>query len=179
MTSRQNCAFARAITLLLALTLPGAACAATLNGRVVSVQGGDTITVIDASKTQHKIRLAGIYAPQPKQPFGDKSKQNLSEMIYNKPVKVEWTKRDKNKRIVGKVLFTPAVCVSPQCVQSADANREQIATGFAWHDKEYAVEQATDDRKSYVAAEKQAREAKRGLWADEKPVPPWEWRRKK
>jgi len=46
--------------------------ATELTGRVVSVHDGDTITVLDADKKQHKIRLAGIDAPEIKQAFGTK-----------------------------------------------------------------------------------------------------------
>ena len=72
--------------LLIAFSAP----AAEFAGRVVGVHDGDTITVLDASRIQHKIRLAGIDAPELKQAFGSKSKQNLSGLIYNKQVKVEW-----------------------------------------------------------------------------------------
>jgi len=59
------------VAIVLALLLPlGEACSETLFGRVVGIYDGDTITVLDASKTQHKIRLAGIDAPGVKQAFG-------------------------------------------------------------------------------------------------------------
>jgi endonuclease YncB( thermonuclease family) len=92
---------------------------------------------------------------------------------------VEWTKHDRYGRILGKVMFTPAVCVSPACLERTDANYQQIAAGMAWHYKEYEREQSRDDRDRYAAAESQARAAKRGLWADPAPIPPWEWRHQK
>ena len=151
--------------------------AATITGRVVGVHDGDTITVLDGGNSQHKIRLAGIDAPELKQAFGNRSKQSLSEMVYNKQVKVEWDKRDRYGRIVGKVLFIPALCVTPGCLEPTDANYQQIAVGMAWYYRQYEKELNAEDRARYDAAENQAREAKRGLWADAKPVPPWEWRR--
>ena len=163
-----------AATLLLA-ALP--ASAATLTGRVIVVHDGDTITLLDATRAQHRIRLAGIDAPGIKQAFGSTSKQNLYDLIYNKQVKVEWEKRDRQKRILGKVMFVPAVCVAAACLNGSDAGREQIASGYAWHYKQYAQDQSSGDRESYAAAEKQAREGKRGLWADPDPVPPWEFGR--
>ncbi len=69
--------------------------AATLVGRVVSIHDGDTVTVLDASREQHKIRLAGIDAPELKQAFGTRSKQNLSALVYNRQVTVEWNKHDR------------------------------------------------------------------------------------
>jgi len=166
-------------TLLFAAILaPQVGIAAELTGRVVGVHDGDTITVLDATKKQYKIRLAGIDAPERKQAFGAKSKQNLSDMVYRKQVTVDWTKRDRYKRIVGKVMFTPSLCASPACLEKTDANYQQVAAGMAWHYKQYAPEQSPEDRQRYAAAENQAREAKRGLWVDPKPVPPWDWRRK-
>ena len=73
-----------------------------------SVADGDTITVLDASKVQYKIRLSGIDAPEKAQPFGDRSKQNLARMVFNKDVSIEWSKQDRYGRIVGKVMVQPA-----------------------------------------------------------------------
>ncbi len=139
--------------------------AATLTGHVVGIHDGDTITVLDAAKAQHKIRLAGVDAPELKQAFGTRSKQSLSEMVYNKQVKVEWDKRDRYGRTIGVIL-----------VDGHDVNLEQVRTGMAWWYRQYAKEQKSEDRKLYESAENEARTAKRGLWADNAPVPPWEWR---
>jgi endonuclease YncB( thermonuclease family) len=85
------------------------ACAAVqLTGRVVGVHDGDTITVLDADRTQHKIRLTGIDAPESKQAFGSRSKQHLSSLVYNRQVMVEWEKHDRYGRTVGVVVS--AVC---------------------------------------------------------------------
>ena len=77
---------------------------ADFSGNVVGVADGDTITVLDADKVQHKIRLTGIDAPEKKQPFGNRSKQNLSDMVFNKAVTVETDKLDRYRRELGKVL---------------------------------------------------------------------------
>ncbi len=154
-------------TLMVAAFLPMTGIAATLTGRVVGIQDGDTITVLDASKTQHKIRLAGIDAPESKQAFGTRSKQNLSDLVHNQQVTVEWEKRDRYGRPVGVVL-----------VNGKDTNLEQVRAGMAWWYRQYANEQTPKDRQLYELAENEAIAAKRGLWADKQPVPPWEWRRK-
>ena len=83
-------------------------------------------------------------------------------MVYGKPITVEWTKRDRYKRIVGKVMFTPSLCASPAYLEKTDANYQQIAAAMAWHYKRYAREQSTADRQRYAPAENQARAAKRG-----------------
>ena len=87
--------------------------AATLSGRVVGVADGDTITILDSSNTQYKIRLAGIDAPEKKQPFGNVSKKSLSDMVYGKQISVDYNKQDRYGRTVGKVI-----------VDGVDANLE-------------------------------------------------------
>ena len=79
----------------LLLTLAGLAQAELISGRVIGVIDGDTIDIPDASKTTHRIRLAGIYAPERKQAFGARSKQTLSEMVYGETVTVDTNKIDR------------------------------------------------------------------------------------
>ena len=133
--------------------------AAMITGHVVAVADGDTITVLDAGKTQHKIRLSGIDAPEKKQPFGDKAKQSLSDLVFGKTVQIDADKTDRYGRKVGKAL-----------VDGVDANLEQVKRGLAWHYKAYQRDQSPDDRLAYAAA------ARLGLWQDAVPVAPWEWR---
>lgn len=150
----------------LTLILAALTCnAATIEGRVVGVADGDTITVIDADKIQHKIRLAGIDAPEKKQTFGNHSKESLSDLVFDKRVTVETEKQDRYGRKIGKVL-----------VNGVDANLEQLKRGLAWHYKAYQREQALDDRQAYASAEKESAAAHIGLWQDTEPVPPWVFR---
>ncbi len=154
------------VCLLLALACT--AYAETITGRVVGVADGDTITVLDANKVQHKIRLAGIDAPEKKQAFGNRSKESLSELAFNKTVNVETGKRDRYGRQIGKVL-----------VDGRDVNLVQVERGMAWFYRLYQREQSPNDRRLYEAAEDAAKAGKRGLWRDAAPVPPWEFRRNK
>jgi len=139
--------------------------AATITGRVVSVHDGDTITVLDESRAQHKIRLSGIDAPELEQAYGKASRKHLAELVADKAVSIEWNKQDKYKRTVGKVLLDG----KDQCL-------EQVRAGFAWHYKKYGKEQTLEDQQNYDEAEQMAREARRGLWRDREPLAPWEWR---
>ena len=157
----------RFLLVIAALLISSFISAETIQGKVVRVADGDTITVLDQSNTQHKIRLAGIDAPEKGMPFGQKSKQHLSDLVARKLVQVETTKVDRYGRNVGKVL-----------VDGLDANLAQVEAGFAWHYKAYEREQSVVDRQTYDKAEKLAREARKGLWLDREPVPPWEWRRR-
>jgi endonuclease YncB( thermonuclease family) len=154
---------------LLALALLYISCglgAVTIQGKVVGVADGDTITVLDATNTQHKIRLQGIDAPEKAQPFGQKSKQSLSQMVYNKQVTVEYQKKDKYVRTLGKVILN-----------GTDVCLEQIKLGMAWHYKQYKSDQPKEDRETYAQVEQTARVQAVGLWKDKMPNPPWEYRK--
>lgn len=158
----------RFLLLVAILLIANISLAETLHGRVVAVADGDTVTVLDDTKTQFKIRLMGIDAPEKKQAFGRKSKESLSRLIFNKHVVVEYYKKDRYGRTIGKII-----------VGDIDANLEQIKAGFAWHYKKYQKEQTMEDRSLYAQAEDQARVEKRGLWKDAEPTPPWDWRKQK
>jgi len=138
----------------------------TLNGRVVRVADGDTITVLDATNTQHRIRLEGIDAPESHQGFGSQSRKSLSEMVFGKDVTIVYEKTDQYGRLVGKILL-----------DGKDVNLEQVKAGMAWHYKEYQKEQTPEDRELYARAEDEAHQARRGLWLDQEPVDPSEFRR--
>lgn len=151
--------------LLVASAFSFAAAAHTIEGRVVGVSDGDTVTVLDSARVQHRIRLAGIDAPEKAQPYGDASKRNLSQLVYGASVTVEYEKQDRYGRIVGKVL-----------AGGRDAGLEQLRAGLAWHYKQYAREQSSEDRSAYAALEREAQLAHAGLWRDPAPLAPWTWR---
>jgi len=142
--------------------------AAELPGTVIGVADGDSITLLDTSNAQHKIRLSGIDAPERYQPFSDVSKRSLSDLVYNRTVTVHYNKTDRYRRIIGRIE-----------VDGIDVNLEQIHRGLAWHYKQYMKEQPIDERLIYIKAEEAAREKRIGLWSENAPVAPWEWRRAK
>ena len=142
--------------------------ASNIAGRVVRITDGDTLVVLDSNNVQHKIRLVGIDAPEKKQAYGKKSKENLSGLVAGKFVVVEYDKVDRYQRILGKILLN-----------SKDMNLEQIKAGMAWHYKKYQKEQSQSDRMLYSDSEVDARNAKRGLWRDPDPIPPWDYRKLK
>lgn len=154
--------------LLLALTVCSLAHADVISGRIVAISDGDTVTLLDSAKQQHKIRLAGIDAPEKKQPFGQRSKEHLSDLVFGKDVEADCVKVDRYKREVCKIT-----------VNGTDANLEQIKAGLAWWYRSYAKDQSKVDRAAYAAAEQEAKDAKRGLWGDVEAVAPWEWRHRK
>ena len=153
--------------LLLLLLAPLLVLADTLSGQVTKVVDGDTLSSVDAAHTRYKIRLAGIDAPERKQPFGTKAKAYLLDLVGGKHVKIAWRKRDRYQRILGKVL-----------ADETDINLAMVRAGLAWWYRRYAGEQTPEDRLLYEAAEDQARSEKVGLWRDPNPVPPWAWRKR-
>jgi len=137
-------------------------------GKVVGVADGDTITVLDSSNANHRVRLLGIDAPESGQAFATQSKQDLSDVVFGKVVTIEWSKHDRYGRIVGKVLLNGRdVCLA------------QVVAGMAWHYKYYQDDQTPEDRELYAAAEVAARAAKIGLWVDPDSIPPWDFRRQR
>lgn len=155
------------LSFLLIFSVCTASASKILQGKVVSVADGDTITVLDAEKTQHKIRLQGIDAPEKAQAFGAKSKQALYEMVHGKTVQVSFEKSDKYGRILGKVLL-----------DGQDICHQQIKAGLAWHYKKYLNQQPLADRDAYSASETAAKNEKLGLWSDPRPVAPWDFRKR-
>lgn len=154
------------------------AMAEALHGRVVGVSDGDTITVLDITNQQHKIRLSGIDAPEKAQPFGQRSKENLSRHVFGQDVSVEWHKQDRYKRIVGKVMVADPSCREAVCPKTFDACHAQITAGLAWWYSKYAKDQSREDAQRYELAEQEARSHRLGLWSDPQPIPPWDWRHK-
>jgi endonuclease YncB( thermonuclease family) len=157
---------ARILPLCFIVFLSGAALGDYITGKVVKVVDGDTIYVLDSSRSQHKIRLAGIDAPEHNQAYGNASRKHLASLVAGKEVRIEYQKYDRYGRIVGKVL-----------IDGTDVCLEQVKVGFAWHYKKYQDEQTPQDRQLYAAAEEQAREKQIGLWKDKNPIAPWDWRR--
>lgn len=169
--------FIHLISIVTAIYISTSAYGATLEGKVVGVSDGDTITVLAEGNKPEKIRLVGIDAPEKRQPYGEKSKLNLSRLVFGKIVEVDWSHKDRYGRIIGKVLFPQGNC-SSKC-PTLDAGLSQIEVGLAWHYKQYQSEQTSNDRSVYSNAEKRARQERIGLWAEASPIPPWSFRRNK
>lgn len=154
--------------LAICLWLPAGLHAEVLVGRVVALSDGDTVTVLDGNLIQHRVRLAGIDAPEKRQPYFTRSKTALAQLVMGKQVLVEWRKRDRYRRLVGVVR-----------AGDVDAGLQQVQAGLAWHYKAYEREQPLKERRLYADAETQARTAHKGLWADNSPQPPWHFRRER
>ena len=137
-----------------------------LEGKVIKITDGDTINLLDTKKQIHKIRLAGIDAPERGQPYGKAASKFLSKQVNQQTVCVAWNKRDRYKRLVGVIHY-----------EGRDVNLELVKAGYAWHYKKYQKEQTPADRVIYADAEEQARSDVIGLWSEPNPINPSDWRK--
>ena len=131
-----------------------------LEGRVVKVYDGDTITLLDKDMQQHRIRFYGIDAPEKSQSFGKRSQENLANMIAGKMVNVDVQAEDRYGRSVGIVYL-----------DDVDINKRQVADGYAWAYMQYGGEIYKND-------ELRAREKKLGMWTDPNIEMPSEYRKR-
>ena len=132
-----------------------------LTGTVVRITDGDTFTLLTEEKQQVKVRLNGIDCPEAKQDFGQRARQYLSELIFQKDVVISETSKDRYGRTLGTVH-----------VGNINVNETMVSSGMAWHYKQYSK----DERLG--ALENEARDNKKGLWSQPNPTPPWDYRKK-
>lgn len=134
---------------------------APFDAPVAGVADGDSLVVIHDGGPL-AIRLDGIDAPEAGQPWARKARQRAASLMRGRTVRVLPRDRDtRYDRLVARVV-----------VGGVDVSETLVAEGLAWH----YVRFSSDPR--LAAAESAARAARRGLWADAKPVAPWDWRQR-
>jgi micrococcal nuclease len=148
------------LCLLFSLILPALAGEA-FTAKVVGLSDGDTLTVLRGGREQVKLRLHGVDSPEDHQAFGTKARQFTGDLVFGKVVSVEVHERDRYGRVVADVYTE----------DGKHLNAELIRAGMAWWYRRYAPKDT-----KLAALEAEARAAKRGLWADANPIPPWEFR---
>ena len=153
------------IPLALLLCLAATAFARSeIEGKVVNVADGDTITVLMPDFEQVKVRLYGIDCPEKKQAFGQKATQFTAQRVAGENVRVQIMDTDRYGRSVG-VVYTE---------NGTNLNRELLTNGLAWVYDYFCKEPFCDNWKQ---EETRARRAHTGLWVDKNPIEPWEWRK--
>jgi micrococcal nuclease len=135
----------------------------TLEGKVVGITDGDTFKLLVQDSILHRIRVANIDCPEKKQPFSAKAKQFTSDAIFGKIVKVNVLSTDRYGRYIGVTTYNDSLIL----------NRELLKNGLAWHFVRYSNDMTLEE------LELTARKKKIGLWQEENPIPPWEWRANK
>jgi endonuclease YncB( thermonuclease family) len=138
----------------------------TLRGRIVRVSDGDTVTLMDERQTLHKIRLAGIDAPESAMPYGQQATLYLVSLVFGKNVEAVIYKQDRYGRTVATLMRG-----------AQDINIDMVQAGLAWHYKHYAKEQPAALAQAYAQAEELARTKNLALWQDSDPSAPWDWRK--
>jgi endonuclease YncB( thermonuclease family) len=133
--------------------------AEVLEARVTHVADGDSLSVC-VEHREVRVRLVAIDAPEYQQAFGRESRKSLVDLCENKVARIDWTKEDRYGRMLGQV----------SCA-GVDVNAEQVRRGMAW------VSRLDQPAAALYSAERAARTARIGLWADAGAVPPWKWRR--
>jgi len=128
-------------------------------GKVVGVADGDTLTVLRNGKPE-RVYLNGIDCPEKAQPFGLRAKNFTSGLAFGQIVTIKPTARDKQGRIFGDVVLPDGRLLQYELVKA----------GLAWWFSRREVDQRLRD------LQEEARLAKRGLWVDPNPIPPWDWR---
>lgn len=144
---------------------------------IVGVSDGDTITARCGdvgNYEQIKVRLNGIDAPERKQPFGTRSRQAMSDLVFGKYAKLDCPKKDRYGRYICTVWVAKD---SRQDVKNIDAGHALITQGLAWHYKRYSKDLTLSQKEQYDFSEKEAKCKYIGLWSNPNPIAPWEWRR--
>ncbi|MEH6581753.1 MAG: thermonuclease family protein [Halioglobus sp.] len=130
-------------------------------GTVVRVFDGDTVSVLDSSGSQHRVRLHGIDTPEYDQPHGRQASRALQQLLADRKVGIVVKDIDRLDRTVAVVYL-----------DGVNINLSMVSTGDAWWYRHYA----SSDR-ALRLAERGAQDKRLGLWGAKDPVPPWEWRR--
>jgi micrococcal nuclease len=159
-------AFRRAlasVVFVLWLLVPLLVYADQFTGKVVGISDGDTISVLREGKAV-KVRLHGVDTPEKVQAFGTKARQFTGDLVFQRDVTVDVRATDRYARLVGEMLLP----------DGRSLTQELVRAGLAWWYRQYAPHDTT-----LAQLEAEARTARRGLWADAHPVPPWQWRKGK
>ncbi|ACC97757.1 Putative nuclease [Elusimicrobium minutum Pei191] len=134
-----------------------------VQGRVVKVSDGDTVTLLSPQREKIKIRLYGIDAPEKKQDYGSTAKKALSSVIAGEDIEADIIDIDRYGRPVG--LLT---------LRGEDINRLMVERGYAWVYPQYCrIERCT----YWVTLQEEAKARKKGLWNMRSPQEPWLWRK--
>ena len=139
---------------------------APIRGRAIGIIDGDTIKVLSADKEQILVRIAFIDAPEKGQPFGERAKEALSKLVFDKEVELSPHTIDRYGRLVARVF-----------VSNQDVGLELLKAGLCWVYEKYITRATLAIEASYRAAQALAESDRLGLWQDPAPVPPWEWRK--
>jgi len=133
-----------------------------IRGRVTRVVDGDTVEMTFEDGT-YKVRLWGVDAPESSQPYGPNATAGLRGIAEGQPAVLELEKTGPYGRLIGRV-------VAEDGEKRYDVGRALTLAGLAWADRK----NGHSDRLAQLEAE--ARRKGKGLWEQDSPAPPWDWR---
>jgi endonuclease YncB( thermonuclease family) len=173
---KMNCAIARhgpwlaprhlrALALVGLLTVASPAWSSAIEGRVVRVVDGDTLTLLDGSASSIKVRLASIDAPECAMPDGPQAQLFLAQLVLGKMVQGTTRSHDRYGRVVASLRL-----------DGEDVGLLMIRKGLAWHDRRFTSPDGTAANVRYAEAQRKARLGGAGLWRLPAASPPWAWR---
>jgi len=143
-----------------------------LVGKVIRVADGDTLTLRHA--TNERIRLASIDSPEkdsgsdrPGQPYAEAARKYLADRVAGRNVALFCYETDRYGRHICDVPLNDGGSLTT-------VNQALVLAGLAWANQQGGGKYLRDD--TLLSLQAQAKAAKRGLWAEPNPTPPWVWR---
>ena len=149
----------RCLICALLLFICGAVQAADFTGKVIAVLDGDTLLVLQSGNPV-KVRLAEVDAPEKAQPYGNASQKSLAELAMGKQIRVAVRAADDYGRLIATVH-----------ADGLNVNHEQVRRGMAWEYSRF------HSNRELMALQREAQQARRGLWAGEVAIEPAQWRK--
>jgi endonuclease YncB( thermonuclease family) len=152
--------------------LSGDGTAQVLRARSLQVQDGDSFIARTSAGIRRTVRVSGIDAPERYQPHADQSRQNLRRLLADRDLDLHVSGTDQYGRAIAQV-FTVDAAAEP-----VDVGLAQIEAGMAWFFRRYQRDLPRPSRRRYADAELGARKTSKGLWQEQDPEPPWDFRRR-
>ena len=137
--------------------------------KVKWVKDGDSVQILNGNK-EHEVRLYGIDCPEHGQEWGEIAKAGLIKLIGNRDIYLEILGMDCYDRVLGMVYVEDGT-------ELINVNEKMIVKGHAWVMRKYYKKLSKSQRKQFDRLERWARNKRVGLWANNNPCPPWEWRK--
>lgn len=130
-------------------------------GKVIAVSDGDTIKVL-RDKVPQTVRLTFVDCPEKKQAFGTAAREYTAALCFNRNVQVRELGKDRYNRSLGEVVLPDKRVL----------NYELVRSGYAWWYEQFAPKAV-----NYQLAQAEARQQRLGLWRENSPTPPWQFRK--
>ena len=153
--------FATVAVLICGVSVAGAA---TLQAKVIEVRSGNSLVVSNTNRSV-RIRLKAVAPPETGQPFAEAARDHLKALVLDQSVTIDYTH------------YADGYLEARVILNGVDIGSQMLRDGVAWFDHATDFELNEADRDLYAQCEQAARAEKRGLWQQESPLAPWEYRK--